>query len=116
LVFKNSKDGSGISVIDESCAIGNSQCVCTHVKKFYSGFPFCSDPPIFWIFDSTSLPVTCQFNQCPSITGDPCHHNVKGLNDTQAKKIFKKASPDQFFSCDPQNNTMLFNLEPPTAS
>ncbi len=74
--------------------------MCAHVKRYYSSVPgVMSHPPIFWEFDSASLPegseAMCEIGD----TGDPCHYNIKNLSKNRAHKFFKANSDGKIKVC-----------------
>jgi len=97
VAFKNSSDGSGISVISSSCIEKKTKNICKHIKKYYSSIV--NTPIIFWKINSNTLPTCCGFVQSPSTTGDECHHNIENLPDKEARKIIKNQFPSNFRIC-----------------
>src|SRR5271165_6183224 len=85
--FHNSSDGSGISVVEHDWILrGPFGCVCNHAHGFYPTVS--SEPPIFWRFDESILPSGYCLKQERSDSGDDCHHNIRGVSDNRARKLF----------------------------
>ena len=95
-VFRNSSDGSGISVFTLVCAIGASGSGCEHARRFYPTRYV--EPPIFWLINMTELP-NCDLIQKTSSSGDACHHNLVGLSDNAARRFFKAHDVGSYFIC-----------------
>ena len=96
LAFKNY--GEGISVIDEDCIrrLGNS--VCDHIRGYYPGVY--GEPPVFWrVRDDAYRGRTV--TQSDSFSGDRCHHDIVGLTDKEARRVFKTVPIEEFQICDP---------------
>ena len=94
--FKNSSNGSGISVISVECIVKNTGDICEHAEKFYNHVS--GTPIIFWEFDGNYFPG-CSFEQETSDSGDECHHNMNGLSNNQAGKIIKKLPIEDLRLC-----------------
>ncbi|HEY5707181.1 MAG TPA: hypothetical protein VIS96_16595 [Terrimicrobiaceae bacterium] len=90
--FENSGDGSGVSVVDHSCLKKGSGCVCSHAREYYPTVS--SEPPIFWPFEESILPIGYRLEEERSDTGDICHRNIKGIKDGKEKKFFKSIRSD----------------------
>ncbi len=97
LAFKPSSDG-GISVIAKPCADTESNTVCAHIRKKYS--QIADEPPIFWEFSSDLLPDHARFVSTPGPGDDPCHTDIMGLRDQEARKVLKAASFEEFSICE----------------
>ena len=97
LAFKNSSDGSGISVISSSCIERKTKSICKHIRKYYPSIA--GTPIIFWKIDSNTPPTCCNFVQSPSTTGDECHYNIENLSDKEARKIIRNQPPSSFYIC-----------------
>jgi hypothetical protein len=90
-------DGKGgFSVIDPICAckaIGPSDCVCEHIRRFYPsltpqpcGFVAFNFEEAFPVPQGGRPPV---FIATPSNTGDECHGNVHHISDDRLKKVLR---------------------------
>ncbi|HEV7398020.1 MAG TPA: hypothetical protein VGN86_16025 [Pyrinomonadaceae bacterium] len=97
LAFKNSRDGSGISVVDCDCADGVSVNICSHVERYYPAY---RTPTIFWTIREARLPDEFEAAEEPSNTGDACHRNLKGISANEADKIRKAITVDECSICD----------------
>src|SRR3990172_8592106 len=88
LAFKPDNANPNVSVISTDCieSLGNTKC--QHIKRFYSSPGPASNPAIFWLFESGSLPGNTTLNQSDSITGDSCHYDILGLNPKDARQLF----------------------------
>lgn len=84
--FKPSTNG-GISVIELECIRATGEPICGHLRQFYPHVA--GEPPIFWIFPAEFLPNSVHFEQTLSDRGDPCHRNIQGISEKQARKLFK---------------------------
>src|SRR3989344_1738514 len=98
--FKNSTDGSGISVIDPSCIEDKGRPVCEHIRAFYPTF---GNPPIFWEFSTGILPGGFTLSNDPSPSGDDCHRNIRDVSSNKAKGLFADAwqnRRENFYICE----------------
>ena len=92
LAFRNSSDGSGISVIASECIERLSPSICWHIRYFYSEVS--RGPAIFWRFAAEILPTGCRLEQQDSATGDVCHYNIVNLSDGEARQLFQRYASD----------------------
>lgn len=98
--FKPSK-ANKISVFEEECAIQASGSKCAHIRKFYPTVT--GEPPIFWeVPSSTFGKQGCHCEQIISDTGDPCHHNIMGIPEKEARRIIISVPTHEFMLCDSQ--------------
>src|SRR4051812_40177815 len=83
--FEPSSDGSGISVVDATCARESSGSICDHARKYYPSVS--SEPPIFWQFHfpGDPWPTSVALDESPSDSGDHCHRNLRGIAKKPAK-------------------------------
>jgi hypothetical protein len=56
------------------------------LKKYYQSID--APPHIIWIFNKNILPSKASLIQVNSTTGDKCHHNIEGISNGVAKRIF----------------------------
>lgn len=78
--------GAGFSVIDGDCANERSGTICVHVERYYqriAGQPFA-----YWLLDPQALieelaPEQAYLQSSPSDTGDACHREIVGVNNSQ---------------------------------
>lgn len=97
LAFKNSSDGSGISVINSQCAVQESKDFCSHVVKYY---PVLSDAWLFKFEDEFIIGIESNAKFIPDDSeGDKCHYNLKGIKDKAARSIVKKLKIDDLPKC-----------------
>lgn len=61
---------------------------------------------MFWRFSTDILPDGYQLEKEPSLTGDPCHFNIKGLSRRESKRVFKPVCDklDEFRICQGHDN------------
>src|SRR5215210_256921 len=97
--FKNSSDGSGISVIDAECADLESGSVCQHIARYYPGQT--DVPAFFWRIPDGTLPAppACRAVQRDSASGDRCHFDLQGLTDRQSGRLIKNAGRGDLRLC-----------------
>jgi hypothetical protein len=100
LVFKNSTDGSGLSVFEVECAENTSITLCAHIRPFYPLLT--GDPAIFYVMNESEIPQSGRIVDIPSATGDECHRQIMDVSTTAMKKAFQnKRTPELFYICDP---------------
>jgi hypothetical protein len=97
LAFKNSRDGSGISVVDCDCVDAADANSCSHVDRYYPAY---RTPTIFWTIPRERLPEECDIAEEISNTGDECHRNLKGISANDADRIRKTIAVEQCSICD----------------
>jgi len=97
LAFKNSGDGSGISLVEKECAINASPTICGHIHRYYPNVV--GEPAIFWHVPE-GITSTCKLEQKTSSTGDICHHNMKGLSDPDARRAIKDVPLNEMMVCE----------------
>ena len=104
--------GDGISVFDHECALGVSGDVCGHIRRFYQPGA-ASEPPIYWAFDTGSLPSGHRLVRETSASGDDCHYDIRDMSNTAARSFFKPFNEafEQFLVCRPDGPA-----SPPTRS
>lgn len=96
--FRNSSDGSGISVFGVECADRESNGACAHISRHYR--TFFNGMAVFWRIRTSELPGEVDLGWKESSTGDPRHINLKGLQRRQARRFFKKVvCPDGLEVC-----------------
>lgn len=98
LAFKNSSVSKGISVISKNCIEESGKHVCEHISEFYITNHTASIPPIYWQFSLEHLPG-CLFKQYPSNSGDECHGDIVGLQDSAARTLLKNNAINGFNIC-----------------
>lgn len=97
LAFRNSSGPrGGISVFDRDCSKQNTGSSCNHIESYYQKISF--QPPIFWKFSSDQLPNHPKLELDDS-NGDPCHYNIFGLTDKEAKRFFQGEGNGEYFIC-----------------
>lgn len=97
LAFRNSTGPrGGISVFEEECARKRSGDPCQHIDSHYWGISY--QPPVFWKFSKDQLPANTSLELDDS-HGDPCHYNVFGLKDKEAKRFFQTEGIGSYFIC-----------------
>lgn len=74
LAFKTIRNG-GASILWVECIKSSGLTICEHASKFYES-AITGDPPVFWRFDSSSLPATLEIQQTDGGNNDPCHHDI----------------------------------------
>ena len=120
IVFKNSKNDTGISCIKTQCAIDKSGTVCQHIPTYYSE-PISGDPVIFWPVPDSLLSAypNCEWvqkdSEMPGKPPDTCHHNLKNLGNSTADRIIRSQPIDAFTICD-GNSTRPLQLSDIQAS
>lgn len=95
--FANTGTPPGISVIDLDCAIHTSGDICQHCAKFYSAVA--GTPIIYWEIPNEFLEDGCHLEQETTESGDFCHHNIRGLTDSRARKIIIKVPIEELSIC-----------------
>lgn len=68
--FTNSRDKTGISLIDLACVRTRRTPVCLHIERYYPGVV--GEPITYWRIP-VDLPSDAQVEETVSDTGDPCH-------------------------------------------
>jgi len=91
----------GLSVIEWDCIRQSGKSVADHVRQYYQCYPgIVGEPPIFWKFDtSVTLPAGHVVQQVTSDSGDICHHDVKGLDDSVLWGVFETKDISDFSIC-----------------
>ena len=89
--FRNSSDGSGISIISVDCIIQSGTQICVHLQTYYSNN---GNEIIFWEFDTNQTSNSYNLIQCQGTTGDPYHYNLTDLSNGGARRFFKANCPD----------------------
>jgi hypothetical protein len=107
MAFRNSSNDGGISVISSPCVIELTGNVCDHIRRYYPTVG--GHPIIFWEFEENILPEGYSLEKETSDSGDVCHHNIKGVSDSQAGKIIKGLSVEEFSHC---NNSHVIQFNP----
>ena len=87
--FRNSNDGSGVSVFCVCCARERSGAECRHVRLHYFPSPS-GNPPVLWRIDTEKLPEGAIAKQDPT-DNDTCHMNLKGLSNNQFKSLIRRS-------------------------
>jgi hypothetical protein len=81
--------GDGVSIIDIDCAASKSGSACEHIRRFYVPGA-ASEPPVFWVFSTSSLPSGHTIVLDPTESGDKwCHYNVLGFDRKSAEKFYE---------------------------
>src|SRR5262245_33420275 len=96
LCFKNLR--GALSVVHRECVDATGATICAHARRYYSSIA--GEPPIFLLVRAEALPAPNQIEQSPSLSGDECHHDVKGISDNRLKKFFKALDWREFFICE----------------
>ena len=101
LAFKTTgQTAPGISIIDRECIRQMDHSICEHIRIYYQ--QIASQPPAFWVFDTSLITEGHTIEPGVSSTGDKCHCDIRGLSKRQAKNFFKAFSGDlkNFQVCD----------------
>jgi hypothetical protein len=92
--FKDT-DGTGISVVDESCVEALPALLCEHIQKYYKS-SISGEPPVFWRFEYSDEFVQIVHDDDDE---DPCHYNIRGLSASSARQMVIKLAVDKFEIC-----------------
>ncbi|MEZ4713750.1 MAG: hypothetical protein R3A44_41565 [Caldilineaceae bacterium] len=74
----------------------------TYIEQFYPP-PTSSQPPIFWEFDETLLPVGFTAEQQTTASGDICHYNLLGVSDKAARNLVLRQNLADFQLCEQES-------------
>src|SRR5580698_2459595 len=86
--FSPSSNGTGISVVQQTCAIAESQSVCEHGRRHYGPLArVTSEPPIYLSFDP--LRFFADHSISPDPEDDICHFNLTNVSKSVAEKFIK---------------------------
>ncbi len=86
-----------LSVIDPDCVEGTGAGLCDHIRRYYPGIT--GEPPIFWRFDSSVLPVSHRVETQPSTSGDDCHRNIHGVTDGSYRAVIINIAVSNYSIC-----------------
>jgi hypothetical protein len=96
LAFRNSSDGTGVSVIQRECIDQHGHSWCEHIRVHYR--TVASDPPIFWCLKCSVLPHGHRLVNDDS-DGDECHYVIDGVSDAELKNLLKSVDLHQLLIC-----------------
>lgn len=58
----------------------------------------------------------CSLEQIDSVSGDPCHHNIMGIPEKEARRIIIKVPTHEFKICDSKGIRPLTESDLPSVS
>lgn len=96
--FANNR--GSLSIVDVACAENKERTICNYLRKSFRGMDrICSDPPVFWRFDTDSLAPGGTLTP-DAVENNPCHCIITGLEDDQLWATFEGVQISDLQICD----------------
>ncbi len=98
MAFRPSPSNGGISVIDKTCALRESDTICSHIKRYY---PIIAGTPIvYWeVPDESIPPLPCLVEQTDGGNKDKCHHEFFNWDSENSEETIRTVPLNNFQIC-----------------